>query len=66
MLLTLCGILDKAQPTRTWTMDADEWQKILVDAGIHDEAAATYSQTFHKQKLVANSLSMLDRTILTE
>ena len=49
-----------------WTMDADEWQKILVDAGIDDEAATTYSQTFHKQKLVVDSLSMLDRTLLTE
>ena len=55
-----------AQPTRTWTMDADKWQKILVDAGIDDEAAATYLQTFHKQKLVVDSLSMLDRMILTE
>ena len=47
-------------------MEAAEWEKILVTAGITEVSARQYAKTFSKEMMTIETLSMVDRTLLAE
>ena len=44
----------------------DDWQKLLIEYGISAESAKIYAETFSKEKLTPDILSMMDREMLKE
>ena len=42
-------------------MDAHQWERFLIQAGIQPESAKSHAKTFAENKLSQDSLSMLDK-----
>ena len=47
-------------------MDANDWEKTLIDAGLELASAKKYSTAFTDQKLALGSLSIIDISMLSE
>ena len=47
-------------------MDAHQWERFLIKAGIQQESANSHAKTFAENKLSQDSLSMLDKPTLKD
>ncbi len=47
-------------------MDANQWEKLLTEAGLEAPSAASYSKSFAKQKLSRDHLPSMDQSMLEE
>ena len=47
-------------------MDANNWEQTLVNAGLEPDSAKKHSISFSEQKMTLDSLSMIDRSMLSE
>ena len=56
----------QTSPTKPKAMDASDWEKTLIDAGLEPASAKKHSTTFTDQKITIDSLSIIDRSMLSE